>query len=274
MNHKTKDPYIKALEMLRSEVSRDSDLNIYVHLIALLGSVLDEEHIPGYSDLDILLLTDCDKSGNIPFIVITKLKTIAEKTNKEFRIQISLLPHTIDDFKNYVCFEYLTHYSWGKVVYGDQILLSSFIKKVIEDRKIDEEIRQRYCVYHLRHIRFNLIRKYISLNKYQDIDWEKKFGKTLIDGMLEASEWVLNFFDIWPKSKAPLCNMMTEQFSDEFDTEIIHKALKARLNYSTLSSEDIRDFLPGGIAYICNLCEFILKKYNSPTPEELINPKK
>ena len=128
--------------------------------------------------------------------------------------------------------QYLEHYSFGKVLLPENDKsFFDYIKRILEKRNTSPKVRRRYCMYHLRHMRFNLIRKYVSLNQHNTPNLEKTFGKFLIDNILEATEWSLIYFDIWPKTKREVMSAATEKFGDKFDTLLLDKLLKIRKNW-------------------------------------------
>lgn len=263
----TKKSYFRALKEFKKIALNDKILRSEIELIALLGSAAGNEHIIGWSDLDILLLLKRDNAGNISFAAIKSLKRIGELLSKKYKLPISILPHTEDDFINYVCFEYLRHYSWGSVIYSKKENLQKFINGILRQREIKSHVRKRYCIYHLRHLRFNLLRKYISSNGHSS----KKFGKLLIDNMIEASEWGLIFFNIWPKTKKDIIKYASVKFDGHFHIKPLKRAMILRSKWQSVTDNEFKNFSSAGLKYISDLLGYMVKKYPHSTPEEYMN---
>ncbi|MCL5733458.1 MAG: hypothetical protein M1334_02210 [Patescibacteria group bacterium] len=266
--NQNKNLFISAFRDFEKLARGDDKLFVHIETIALLGSAATKEEIFGWSDLDILLIVDSDRFGNIVPLVIKSLKDIARKLFIKYGIQISIAPHTRNDLVNYVSFEYLMNYSFGRVVYTRGLNLQNFIKEILRNRKLNSNTKKRYCLYHLRHIRFNLIRKYISTNSYSSDAWTRETSRLLIDGALEASAWALNFFDIWPKTKKSILRYVDSEFGKRLDTQPLHLALKLRAKGTKNTKKDLSVFMRMGLKYLSDLLELIISEYNYPTPEE------
>lgn len=257
----------KAYSDIEKKIKADKELISSIKILGLLGSVADEEGSSSWSDLDVLVVLKTNKLGSISSIVLNKLKKISEKVSERYSFPISILPHTEDDFRNYVCFEYLRHYSEGKITYPTQSSLKKVIFKLLDNRKTSERVRRSYCLYHLRHIRFNFIRKYISVNKYNSKEPSKQICKLLIDKMIKVTDLALNYHDIWPIRKQDILNEANKNLS--IDTSELKEALGLRTKWTKVTEIDAKNFLSNGIRYLHRVIENILAKENNrSTPEE------
>lgn len=259
--------FLKAYSEIEGEIKADKKLLSNTKVIALLGSTVDEEQSNSWSDLDVLIILKTDKLGSISMSFINRLKKISEKVSKNYSFSISILPHTVDDFTNYVCFEYLRHYSEGMVTYPSAFFLKEMITKLLGKRGITERVRQSYCLYHLRHVRFNFIRKYASVNKYNLDEPSKKACMLLIDKMFKVTDLALNYYDIWPKKKQDILKEAKKNLG--IDTSKLKKGLEMRAKWTEISEGDAKSFLQQGIKYLYEVIENILDKENNrSTPEE------
>lgn len=258
--------FSKAYSNIESSIKSDKQLLPNVKIIALLGSAAVEEQSGSWSDLDVLVIMKSDRAGNIPIPFLDRLKQISCKVSEKHDFPISLLTHTEDDFSKYVCFEYLIHYSFGHCTYPDTNALKELIKRVLRQRKNSEEIRKNYFLYHLRHTRFNLIRKYVSLNGANLDQSEKDFLKLLIDKMIKVTDLSLNLQNIWPKTKKEILETAKNRLP--FDTKILEEALRIRNDWSTISGNQIKSFIPMGMGYAFSVFNTLLENNQRPTPEE------
>ena len=101
--------FLKTFNQFVKKSTADRKLRQFIEIIALVGSARTKEAIDGYSDLDILLLIKCSRTGNINFGIINKLRKIMADLSKLYNVKISLLTHTFNDLKYYVDIEYLIH---------------------------------------------------------------------------------------------------------------------------------------------------------------------
>lgn len=260
-----KNNFNKAYRETEKLIKTDDWLIKRVRVIALLGSASDKEISETWSDLDILLVIKNEPSGNIPFKVYEKTKDIVKKISSKYNFPISILPHTEDDFEKYVCFEYLIHYSMGTCTYTDSGALKRIIGKILRKRGVDEKVRRAYCVYHLRHIRFNLMRKYVLLNE-EDKHVIKEFGRLLIDKMIKVTDLVLNYHNIWAITKKEVYSKAKNH--TKLNTPVLEKALLFRESWATVTYKEIESFIPTGINYIYEAMDLVLNGYLFPTPEE------
>ncbi|PIS14548.1 hypothetical protein COT64_02065 [Candidatus Shapirobacteria bacterium CG09_land_8_20_14_0_10_39_12] len=255
-----------AYSKIEQKIKSNKRLFKSVKIIALLGSVPCGEKSNQWSDLDVLVVINSTPSGNIPFGHLQTLKNITKEVSSNYSFPISIFPHTIDDFKKYVCFEYLIHYSSGYCTYPNSKALKNIIKQILKSRNVSEKIRKGYCIYHLRHIRFNLLRKYISLNEYNSKDCNTKFLKLLIDKMIKVTDLALNYSDIWPRNKREILEKAKKNLT--FDVSILNDALKMRTNWASITDKDAKKFISRGILYLYNIFDLFLGNNIKPTPEE------
>lgn len=205
-------------------IKKDKIIMKQIELIALLGSVRENECIFGYSDLDILIILKSNKYGTFKKNVILQLKEIIKKNSKNHQIKISFLTHTFDDFKNYVDIEYLYHYSWGEVVYSKEKSLKKEIEFIMNSKGGFTSIKP-LMIYNLRHARFNILREYISLNSYNTSNYFKNFGWKIIDKIFEISDWVLIYDEIWSKNKQEIVFNIKKLYSNKLNINTLEKLI-------------------------------------------------
>lgn len=259
---KFRGTYFKVEDLIK----KDSYLINDVILIALLGSAADKEESSVWSDLDILVVLKTNQGGSISIENYTKLRQMAEKVSKDVDFPVSILPHSLDDFKNYVAFEYLKHYSLGECTYPSPDKLQEVISSVLEKRNVSNEVRQNYCLYHLRHIRFNLMRKYASINKHNNSEPNKEFLKLLIDKMIKVTDLALNFNDYWPKTKQGIYETSKEKLN--YNNEVLGTALELRHDWGNVTEPQAIEFIPRGISYVYQVFDHLLGENSHSTPEE------
>lgn len=261
-------PFRKAYGEAVGLILRDPVLRKKIEIIALLGSVAQNEAVEEWSDLDILLVSQCDQYGNIGRVCIDSIKGIAEVISVHYQFPVSFSVHTEDDLRNYVSFEYLVHYSFGECTYPASNALSNLISQILDQRDVPIRIRKRYCLYHLRHIRFNLIRHYVSINKFKTKSPLKDFAKLLIDQMLKIVDLYLNSLDLWPRTKEEIVNYAHGRL--KVNLEPLSKALYIRKEWQTVSDKELSEFVQIGLAFVDSVMEFVLTEQSDSTPEELI----
>lgn len=266
--------YQEAYEKIEKSIKSDKELFRDIKIIALLGSASDKEESEGWSDLDILIVLAANPSGEININKLNKMKTIAEKISSQYVFPISLLPHTENDFKNYVCFEYLRHYSFGKVTYAQDSSLKNVIENILRQRNVSEKERRSYCLYHLRHIRFNYLRKYISLNNFNTKNAEKELSKLLIDKVIKVTDLALNYSGLWPKNKREIIILAEEKLNiSNRQLLVLKKAFSIRKNWIKTSQKELSAFMPAGTKYLLSITsKYVDKESNRSTPEEKMTP--
>lgn len=267
MKLKKMNKFNKAYAEIESLIKSDSSLFKEVKTIALLGSVSDGEESNEWSDLDVLLILKSNDLGTLDLNALDKLKKIISDLSKKYDFPISLLPHTVDEFENYVCFEYLKHYSDGKVTYPKSDSLKQIINEILERRNVNERERKSYCLYHLRHVRFNYLRKMASINENNSSRPNKEICMLLIDKMIKVTDLALNYFDQWPMRKNDVLAQAKETL--DISVEPLENALSVRKRWAEVTEEESKEFIKTGTDYLIETVEYILNKEgNRSTPEE------
>ena len=245
MNKNAEETIQKITSLSLNEVSDD------ILFIALLGSYQDGEAVENYSDLDILYVLKSNESGAIRRTVIESLREVCKEVSKNTPLEISMLTHTLFDFEKYVDFEYLTHYSWGRVLYGDEEKYKATLAK-IAGRKHSKEIRENLAYYNLTHARFNLFRKYVSWNRFNKKDYKRALVKLFIDNLIEICDWALLYKDVYSKSKKEMADNFCMVFQDLAHKDLIHQVLQIRKewNETVFDEKNISPFLEGCISLI------------------------
>lgn len=253
--------FTKVLDQAVKKIKKDKVVMEQIELIALLGSVAEKEAIANYSDLDILIILKSNKLGSFKKEIIEKLKKIVADLSSNCSIKISFLTHTIDDFKNYVDLEYLTHYSWGEVVFTKNKSLKHEIKKICQKINGDfNEKIQKLMVYNLRHARFNILREYISLNQYNINNYKRVFGRKIIDKVFEISDWALIYSGIWSNNKKEIVQNIESKYGLVLNTKILDKAYNLRKQWNQLTDKELSRFFPEAIDFMIDIIEIIIKE--------------
>jgi len=254
--------YKKVFEEVVKLTTRDETIKKYIQFIVLLGSVKYGEEVENYSDLDILFILKSNNFGAIEKKVLDRLKKINEKLSKKNNIEISLLPHTIFDFREYVDFNYLIHYSWGKVVYGDHECFNKLFKEIIKEKYTDQK-RKELIYYNLIHARFNLFRKYLSWNENNKDNYSLTILKLFIDNIIEICDWALVFKNIFKKNKKDIANKFIEEYPNIKRRNIILKALEIRYLWNTkkINEDEAFLFFRESLCLVEEIIEVIYEKY-------------
>lgn len=231
----------------------------------LIGSTNDKEFSSEWSDLDFMFILKGDEYGNIDRSVLSELRKINSEISFKYpHIEISFLPHTYNDFEKYVAFEYLNHYKFsGFIIENDSVDFASYIEKVVDDRKISTDTKIRYSVYHLRHFRFNLLRKVVSTPN------DKKALKLILDKLIETMILHLTYNGKAVKGKIQRLEEIKKLDVDKKIQNIFEIALEKRKNWKILKIIDgeIEEWLKN----FENVINVILKNNPGSVPEELIN---
>lgn len=220
------------LQRIISETRNNSVLRNNVINIALLGSFQTKEAIENYSDLDILFILKSDRFGKIDQEVITNLKKLTEKLSKH-GIEISFLSHTIFEFQHYVDANYLIHYSWGDVFYGNKKHFIALFNKIIKAKNFNDKNRKHLVKYNIPHARFNLLRKYISWNDFSTTGL-RKLLKLYIDGTIEICGWVLVYKKIFLKSKHEILKRFSSECKDWGNIKLLNEIIEIRTRISNM----------------------------------------
>lgn len=252
----------RIIEKIVESCIKQKDIHKELLYIALLGSTKTQESVEGYSDIDILFIFKSSNSGEIKEKILLELKNISERLSRNSNIEISLLPHTIFDFEEYVDFNYLIHYSWGKVLYGDVRKFERLFNKIIS-KKYSERNRLDLIYYNLVHARFNLIRKFVSWNKNNKSNYNKDILKLVIDSIIEICDWALVFDGIFKKNKKEIIEHFNKRFEITKYKHIPQTAYKIRSEWTTrkLSSEESEKFIRESMLFVQELIDFFHKKH-------------
>lgn len=237
-------------------------INPHIKYIVLLGSVLRNEAVENYSDLDILFIIDSNKSGTMPLKVLKELKKMGNEASRRNNIELSLLPHTIFDLKEYVDFNYLIHYSWGKVVYGNKNNFKKLFKDIIIE-KYSNQKRKDLIYYNLIHARFNLLRKYISWNKNNKQNYKQFIIKLFINNIIEICDWALVYRNIFRKSKKDMVSSFMKEYSKLKYKNVAKNAIEIRFkwNRQSLSEKKLNEFLKESILLIEEIIKTTYEDY-------------
>ncbi|OQX71736.1 hypothetical protein B6D52_00480 [Candidatus Parcubacteria bacterium 4484_255] len=271
--------FLKTFNQFVKKSTSDRKLKQFIEIIALVGSARTEEAIDGYSDLDILLLIKCNRVGNINFDIINKLKKIAGDLSKLYNVKISLLTHTFNDLQYYVDLEYLIHYSWGRVAYTQGKNLKKEINKILKERNFTEGDLKKLIIYNVRHGRFNIIRKFVSLNEHNTANYHKILGKELIDYIFELCEWALIYknewpdyiFELcewaliykneWPQTKRSLMKQFIKSHNKVVDVNILKRANFLRNQWPKTDEKALKYFMPLAMKFIAKVSAFLIKDH-------------
>ena len=257
-NSKHKEVFNKVVKL----AIEDKVIKPHIRYISLLGSAKSNEVVENYSDLDILLIFRSNTTGTIATEVLGRLKKISDKMSSKSNIEISLLPHTIFDFKEYVDIEYLIHYSWGNVIYGDKDDYRKIFGEIIKEKYSDQ--KRKDLIYHnLIHARFNLFRKYISWNKNNKKNYNQSILKLFIDNIIEICDWALIYKNIFEKNKKNIANRFIEEYPNLSHRDIIMQTLEIRFNWNRkkLDQKKASLFLKNSILLIEEIIETIYEEY-------------
>ncbi len=255
--------YTKALDFVIKKILGNKRLRARIKYIAVLGSYRECEVIENYSDLDILCIVKSDKYGVIKSVDIELLKKVASQASADFNIKISLLAHTEFDFTEYVDFNYLIHYSWGEVVCGDQKQFASLFKSILDNKNVTKESRRALMYYNIIHARFNLIRKYVSFNQNNTLDYRKDITKLFIDNILEICGWRLVYDDVFLDKKLKIVSIFQKKYKGIKYGFVPRSAYELRKNWNSVdfNSKKIDRFLDDSILFIQSVVEELYERY-------------
>jgi hypothetical protein len=253
----------RLLKEIVSQCVENSAIKNELLFISLLGSSQTNEAVEGYSDLDILFIFRSNKYGTIQKSTLLELKKLSEKVSgkNDNDIEVSLLAHTIFDFEEYVDFEYLIHYSWGKVLFGAKKSYKKLFDSIIS-KKYSEKIRKDLMYYNLIHARFNLIRHYVSWNKFNKDKYVPIILKLIIDKVIEICDWALIYKGIFKKTKKEIL----ENFSNNFQLgkygHIPNQAYKIRANwnYYNFTEKELSKFIDESVLFVQELIEIVYEE--------------
>jgi 8-oxo-dGTP pyrophosphatase MutT (NUDIX family) len=264
-----KNNYTEHIESVCNEVvekiNRSNLLDDNLLKFGLIGSVNDNEFSQEWSDLDFMFILKSDLLGNIKRNVIHELRKINTEISFKYPdLEISFLTHTYDDFEKYVAFDYLNHYKFTTfIIENDPVDFINYIESIIKDRNINSNIKVRYSVYHLRHFRFNLLRKVVSTSN------NKSALKLIVDKLIETMILYMTYRGKTIKGKYHRLEEIKNTNIDENIKNIFNEALEKRKNWKniTVTIDDIEKWLEK-FEEIINV---ILAVNLYTVPEELIN---
>ena len=245
--------YTRALEFVVKQILASKEIKTNTKFIVVLGSYREKEIVQNYSDLDILLILNSDNYGTINVEILDDLRRIASIASKRYGVKISLLTHTIFDFEEYVDFNYLIHYSWGEVIYGDKKGFQSIFNRLLNKKQFDKKVRSLIIYYNIIHARFNLIRRFVSLNKTNTRKYKQEIVKIFIDNILEICDWFLVYNDIFVVKKSNIVRTFLSNFPYIYPAHIPKLAYNMRKKWNDLDfnrADTINYFLMDSIAFV------------------------
>ena len=258
--------YLKSIiKDLTKKIKNNHILNNSILKFGLIGSVNDGEFSDNWSDLDFMFVLENDKYGNIDTEALNELRKMSTDLSCKYpEIEISFLTHTYDDFQKYVSFEYLNHYKFAVFfLENDTINFSEYIEKIVENRKINRDIKKRYSVYHLRHFRFNLLRKVVSTPD------DKEALKMVIDKLIEVMILLMTYHNKTVRGKRVRLEEIKKLKISKDIKSIFEKALEKRNSWDKVKVNDKEV-----IKWLKNfekVINLILKNNLYDVPEEFIN---
>jgi hypothetical protein len=259
----SKKIYSKVLDSVNGDDSIKED----VLKIGLVGSVNDNESVASWSDLDILFILKSDSLGNINTDILLKLRELNKNISSAFiDTEISFLTHTYNDLENYVSFGYLENYKFASFgLENDNVDFVEYIDGLIEKRGVTDQIRKRYAVYHLRHFRFNLIRKILLTEN------PKIAIKQIIDKIIETMILVSVYNGQNIKGKNARFSEIKKMITSEEVLKIYKESLEKRGVWSDIdfTEDDIALWLDNFV----KIENYLLEQHKESTPEEFINLK-
>ncbi len=237
--------FLKAFNHCLKEIKKDKELLKNIEYIGLLGSVREAEAILKYSDLDILIILKTGKNGYIDFPVIESLNKINIKISKKYKdIPISFLTHSFFDFEKYVVFDYLIHYSWADIVFGNKNTFKSRINKIISSKKPSKKNIRGLVGEYLLHSRFNLFRKLASCKK------DKNQIKLILDNIIEICNYQLISNNIFLDKKRDITQEFEKEFPNIEPKGFAKKSYELRKNWN---KEKIpQNFIKESIIFVNN----------------------
>jgi len=245
-----------------SECLENSAIKSDLLFISLLGSSQTNEAIEGYSDLDILLVLKSSESGAIKESTLLELKKLSEEVSSDGNIEVSLLTHTVFDFEEYVDFNYLIHYSWGEVLYGSDEEYKKLFDVIVK-KKYSEKHRKELTYYNLIHARFNLVRQYVSWNKFNKEKYTQAILKLIIDKIIEICDWALVYRGIFKKTKREVLEDFNKNFRIEKYSHIPNQAIAIRANWSSynFTEGEFYEFIDESILFVQELIRIIYEEH-------------
>lgn len=229
-----------------------------VKYVALLGSASSGEEISNYSDIDILLVFKSDRYGCIKSRALEKLRGIAELVSRGAAMPLSILTHTVREFEIYVDFEYLKHYSFGKVLYGSQCGYDRMFRSIIQQKNLSPQDLHIFILKNLYHARFNLFRKYVSYNEFNTSGYVQTILKLFIDNTIEICDWALISKGYWATRKSEIVKKFMALFPNVKQGCVPASALKIRNSWGRpMSIKSADKFLKNTVQFINGTIEAV-----------------
>lgn len=262
--------FLRAADDVTHELLNNDKVLVHTSFMGLLGSVNSGEAVAGWSDLDLLFILDSSNDGTVSPITLEMLKKMHRQVQKNYpQIPISFLTHTLHDLENYVSYDYLLGYMHATPLYTrstDRVLIDS-INDILTNREIDSETMKRQSIYSLRHMRFNLLRKYVSWSG-DNID----LARLVADKLIQSSLLVLAYSGDIQKSKKTNIEMSCEFVGDERVTDCLLKCYEFREAWPNVQSQT-EDIIMSGLSCLEIIVHIMQEKYSHPTPETQLSKK-
>lgn len=257
-----KNKRLQITERIVKECIENSEIKDELLFISLLGSSQTNEAVEGYSDLDILLVLKSNESGAIKESTLLELKRLSQKVSSDDNIEVSLLTHTVFDFEEYVDIEYLIHYSWGEVLFGSAKEYKKLFDTIVK-KKYSEKNRKELTYYNLIHARFNLIRQYVSWNKFNKEKYTQAILKLIIDKIIEICDWALVYRGIFKKTKKEVLEDFNNNFRIEKYSHIPNQAFEIRANWNSYdyTEKELYKFIDESILFVQELVRVVYEEH-------------
>jgi hypothetical protein len=250
------DQIIKDLNI---EINRSKIIDI--QFLSLLGSYREDEAVSGYSDCDLLFILKSDEYGNISCKTIELLKVISRKLSTKYSVIFSFLTHTEFDLCEYVDIEYLQHYSWGRVLIGSKNQYKKLFDRILSQKDTTDIARKSLMYYNIIHARFNILRKYVSLNRYNSKNAERQISILFVDKLIEIIDWILIYDNNYFETKKEIIKQFAIRnrgVSKETLNDIL--LLRNKLGGNVKISE-LKKFNCSAVKLLKQLTELIIKKH-------------
>ncbi len=246
---------------LKSEINKNKIKD--VHFLSLLGSYRESEAVFGYSDCDLLFILKADEYGNISYKTLELLKEISTKLSSKYSVVFSFLTHTEFDLYEYVDIEYLQHYSWGKVLIGSETEYKKLFDNILLKKDTTEVARKSLMYYNIIHARFNVLRKYVSLNEHNSKDVDRQISVLFVDKLVEIIDWILIYDGNYFETKREIINQFAEK-NKNINNEILNEILLIRNKLGgNVEVSELKDFNRRAVSLLNQLSELVIKKHKS-----------
>lgn len=246
---------------------KESDFYDDVLKVGLLGSTNDGEAIRTWSDLDMLLILKSDEYGNVVPETIMKIRLLHKELNYLYpQVEISFLTHTYYDLEKYVSYSYLETYQFASFkIDKDGVDFQKYLLGLIQKRGITPEMKKRYAVYYLRHLRFNLLRKVAS----EDLFDNKKTLKRIIDEIVRIMTIYSDYYNIRVQGKKRILETLKKHIEDKTILDILEEAVALRFSWFDVGRVENEEIL-SWVKKLSVLENLILKQNIYSVPEEFI----